>query len=273
MDTELAIEEIVNLEDYPLHPLSSECARSLVDRCRESMRGTGLCLLPGFIRPGALEQMVAEATTAYPRTFFCHNTHNAYLREDDPDLPEDHPARRLLRTDVGSIAFDYLPDSGLLSRLYRWDRLTQFIGAVLERAHSYRSADPLGALSINVFEPGGAHAWHFDESEFTVTLMLQPGDNGGLFEYVPSLRDAHDDNYDGVGRVLDGCENQVARAPFHPGTLFLFSGRYSLHRVTRLGGKGARLVAVLCYESSPGITNSDEVRKLFWGRTGREAAA
>ena len=73
--------------------------------------------------------------------------------------------------------------------------------------------------------------------------------------------------------MLDGEVADVIRAPFEPGTLFLFAGRYSLHRVTSLGGKRLRLVAVLCYESEPGITNSDEVRKLFWGRTGREAAA
>ena len=264
---------IVDTERYPIHPLSCGAAKELVERCRESMRAEGLCLLPAFVQPQALEVMRAEAQGASSRAFFCHNTHNAYLRDDDVRFPESHPARRRLHTDVGSIAYDLLPPEGLLTNLYQWDPLTAFIGAVQEREPSYRSADPLGALSINVFEPKGAHAWHFDEATFTTTLMLQPGEAGGHFEYVPNIRTESDDNYEGVRKVLDGDEKEVVRAPFEPGTLFVFQGRYSLHRVTALAGQQSRLVAVLCYEPKPGMTNSDEVRVLFWGRTGREVAA
>mgnify|MGYP001192166028 CR=1 FL=1 len=271
MDIEL--DRIVDTERYPIHPLSSQAAEELVENCRESMRADGLCLLPSFVRHEALSVMRDEAQTAASRAFFCHNTHNAYLRDDDPHFPESHPARRRLHTDVGSIAYDLLPPEGLLTKLYQWDALTAFIGAVQGREQSYRSADPLGALSVNVFEPHGSHAWHFDEATFTTTLMLQTGDEGGHFEYVPNLRTESDDNYEGVGKVLDGDESEVVRAPFEPGTLFVFQGRYSLHRVTALSGQEPRLVAVLCYEPKPGVTNSDEVRPLFWGRTGREVAA
>lgn len=264
---------IVDTERYPIDPLSSPAAKELVERCRESMRGQGLCLLPGFVRPQALAVMRDEAQAASARAFFCHNTHNAYLRDDDARFQQSHPARRRLHTDVGSIAYDLLPRENLLTKLYGWDPLTAFVGAVQEREQSYRSADPLGALSVNVFEPRGSHAWHFDEATFTTTLMLQSGDKGGHFEYVPNLRTEHDDNYEGVRKVLDGDESEVLRAPFEPGTLFVFQGRYSLHRVTTLAGEHPRLVAVLCYEPKPGVTNSDEVRLLFWGRTGREAVA
>ena len=273
MKTQEDIARVVNTERYPLHPLSSPESQTFVTHCRQAIRTEGLCLLPEFITPNALAAMRREAEVVSTRAFFCDNTHNAYLRDDDPSLPETHPGRFQMRTEVGSVAYDYLPLEGVLAQLYQWDGLTEFIGAVLERENSYRSADPLGALSINVFAPGGSHAWHFDESMFTVTLMLQPGDEGGYFEYVPNLRTAADDNYTGVGRVLDGDRSEVIRAPFEPGTLFLFAGRYSLHQVTLLHGTCPRLVAVLCYESEPGVTNSDEVRKLFWGRTGREAAA
>ena len=189
MDSAKEIAWIVNTERYPLHPLSGPERQTLVAGCQRAMRDNGLCLLPEFIRPEGLEAMRKEALEAAPRAFFCRNHHNAYLRDDDPGLPVDHPGRRRMQTDVGSVAYDHLPPEGLLSSLYRWDGLTDFIGAVLERETSYRSADPLGALSINVFEPGGSHAWHFDESQFSITLMLQPGEEGGYFEYVPNLRD------------------------------------------------------------------------------------
>jgi hypothetical protein len=37
--------------------------------------------------------------------------------------------------------------------------------------------------------------------------------------------------------------------------------------VTEILGDRLRLVAVLAFNGRPGVTNSDEVRRLFWGRT------
>ena len=60
---------------------------------------------------------------------------------------------------------------------------------------------------------------------------------------------------------------------FTPGTLLIFGGQKTIHRVTEVKGTRPRLVPVLCYSVVPDLKNSDEVRKLFWGRTGRETAA
>ena len=48
--------------------------------------------------------------------------------------------------------------------------------------------------------------WHFDNSEFAITLLLQAPEAGGVFEYVRDLRDAEagDMNYAGVEALLDG---------------------------------------------------------------------
>ena len=51
-----------------------------------------------------------------------------------------------------------------------------------------------------------------------------------------------------------------------PGTLLLFEGRYSLHRVTPVGGETARLVALLAYDTKPGTTSSDLLRLVRYGR-------
>ena len=47
------------------------------------------------------------------------------------------------------------------------------------------SADSLDALEIAVFRPGDQLGWHFDNSEFSVTIMLQDAHEGGQFDYVP----------------------------------------------------------------------------------------
>jgi hypothetical protein len=258
------IEHIVDLERYPLG--ESARAEALTRECAHRFARDGVCLLPGFLRKGALERAADETTAILGKTFYCRNTHNAYLEADsDPDFPSDHPRNRLLRTEVGSIANDYLPPRGVLCRLYAWDLLLRFIEGVTGVPALYRSADSLGALSVNVFEPGGLHEWHFDESRFSITLMLRPAQTGGHFEYVPGVRSEGRSAYDDVARILDG-EIEPVRMPFEPGTLSIFAGHCTLHRVTRVGGPHHRLVAVLCYNREPGVANSDEVRKLFWGR-------
>jgi hypothetical protein len=141
---------------------------------------------------------------------------------------------------------------------------------VLGKDQFYRFADPLGACSINVFVDGGKHGWHFDESEFTVTLMLQAPESGGAFEYVPQIRGAANEK-EIVSRVLDGDRSQVVELPFSAGTLLIFGGQQTIHRVTQVSGKRPRLVPVLCYSEQQNQKNSEAVRKLFLGRTGNEA--
>ena len=259
-------ETIVNTARYPLHERDSSAYASLVKTSRESMLRDGVCLLHDFLSPDALIAIREEALSSLDKTYYCHNTHNAYLKADDPTLPESHPRRRRLQTDVGSIAYDLLPPAGALVALYRWDALTHFIADVLEMDRFYRLADSIGALSINVFEPGGSHAWHFDESAFSVTLMVQEAEQGGLFQYEANVRSEADDNYARVGEILDGDESAVKTLPLRPGTLSIFAGRHTLHRVTRVEGEKHRLVPVLCYATEPGVKNSDSVRALFWGR-------
>lgn len=258
----------VNLGRYPIDDLASPAAREVVETSRAKIAGNGVCLLQQFLTPQATEAMVAEARGLAGKAYFCHNTHTAYLKAVDESFPADHPCRRLLRTDVGSVAYDYIPQDSALRSLYEWDALTNFIAAVLHKPTLYRHADALGALSINVFTPGDEHAWHFDEAEFTVTMMLQTAEEGGAFEYVANIRSDTDPHYDKVASVLDGDHKDVHSLPFNPGDLFIFAGRHTLHRLAPVAGRRPRLVPVLCYAERPDVVNSDRVRELFWGRTG-----
>lgn len=259
--------DLIDLERYPIADLASEAAQRVVATCRRQLADQGVALLNGFLTPRATAAMAAEGRARADRAFFCDNSHNVYLERDDGAFPADHPRRRRLRTVVGSIAYDLLPQDSDLRRLYNWDTLLDFLCRVLGRDELYRLADPLGALSINVFKPGGHHSWHFDEAEYTTTIMLQEAEQGGHFDYMPHLRRPDHGEYDTIRRVLDGDEAGVQRLPFTAGSLSIFAGRVSMHRVTEILGDRLRLVAVLCFNSKPGVVNSDEVRKLFWGRT------
>lgn len=258
---------MIDLARYPIADLSSDEGLHFANRCREEFLQSGLCELQGFVQQVALDRLVAEARTVADKAYFCRSSHNAYLTDESPNDQDSSNAARnqMERTVVGSVAYDDLPVNGLLVALYQWDPLMHFIGHVLGKNEFHRFADPLGACSINVFTEGGLHGWHFDESEFTVTLMLQSPERGGDFEYVPKIRGL-DAESEIVRDVLDGDRSKVVQLGFSPGTLLIFGGRETIHRVTRVSGETPRLVPVLCYSETPDQVNSEHVRKLFWGR-------
>ena len=55
---------------------------------------------------------------------------------------------------VASVAYDFLPANGVLSRLYQTDAFVEFLRDVLGLPALYRLEDPFGACSINLFKQG-----------------------------------------------------------------------------------------------------------------------
>jgi len=99
--------------------------------------------------------------------------------------------------------------------------------------------------------------------------MVQPADQGGQFEYVRDVRDADSGEmgYDAVADILDG-RTPVTQLAADAGTLVIFRGRNSFHRVAPNQGEQTRILAVLAYNSEPGIALSSEAQATFYGRTG-----
>ena len=77
-----------------------------------------------------------------------------------------------------------------------------------------------------------------------------------------------DERYDDVARVLaeDAASPLVRVEPMHPGTLMLFNGRTSLHKVSPIGGEVPRYVALLAYDTEPGTDSSEGLKLVRYGR-------
>jgi hypothetical protein len=108
--------------------------------------------------------------------------------------------------------------------------------------------------------------WHFDQTDFVVSLALQDADTGGDFEVAPQIRSADNEHYDDVAAVLNGDHRQIVTLPMTPGTLLVFAGRYSLHRVSPIHGTTPRLVALFGYDTKPGTMSSDLLKEVRYGR-------
>jgi hypothetical protein len=109
--------------------------------------------------------------------------------------------------------------------------------------------------------------WHFDQTDFVVSLAIQTADHGGHFEVFPRIRSADDEHYDEVAAALAGARDDVVTLPMVPGTLLIFEGRHSLHRVSPVGSGLARHVGLLAYDTAPGTMGSDLLRQDRYGRT------
>ena len=90
---------------------------------------------------------------------------------------------------------------------------------------------------------------------------------GGDFECVHAIRTAHDECYDAVAAVLAGDTSRVRVLPMQPGTLMLFEGRRSIHRVAPVVGPEPRYVGLLGYDRTPGTCSSESLRRTRYGRT------
>ena len=131
----------------------------------------------------------------------------------------------------------------------------------------YPYEDPLSSINIHYASEGQELGWHFDNSSFAITLLLQKPEGGGSFEYVKDLRnaDAGEMNFNGVKDVLDH-KTVINTLDINPGTLVLFRGRNSMHRVTPTEGDITRMLVVLAYNNKPGVALSENARMTFYGR-------
>jgi hypothetical protein len=259
-------EDLIDATRYPIHRPESDEARALVEACRRQMADSGACVLKDFLLLEATARAVVELSPRLGEAFYCQKAHNPYLSPDDPALPAAHPRNRPQVSDVGALADDQIGEQAVLRRLYDWAPLRAFVASVLGLPALFPYADPLGSLNLNVFRPGQQLGWHFDNADFVVTLMLQPAEAGGTYEYLPWTRSDADENYDTVASALDGSSDAVCRLSMGPGALILFRGRQSLHRVTPVEGTRPRLVAVLSYDTTPGVMLTEHNRMLFYGR-------
>jgi hypothetical protein len=239
---------------------------SFVAEGRAQMAATGACEIPAFVRADALPAFVDDARDIAPLAHRSGGLGTVYLGFPDESFAPDHPQQWLGQYDVGAVAYDLFPPESPIRRLYEWPELTRFVAAILGLDEIYPYADQLGALNLAVMTDGDQLQWHFDQTDFVVSLAIQPAETGGDFEVAPQIRTSDDEHYDDVARVLAGECSDIVTLPMTPGTLLVFAGRYSLHRVSPIAGPTPRLVGLFGYDTKPGTMSSALLKEVRYGR-------
>ncbi|OUR75922.1 arpA protein [Alphaproteobacteria bacterium 46_93_T64] len=257
----MALDHIVDENKYPLG------REDFQTQCRKILETEGALVFPGFLKETAIVEIHNDGKNKQSSAYFCEQRHNVYLTPSDPDYPTDHIRNHEVVTTKGCITDDQVPDNSPLRELYDSDAFKHFLCEVLGEQALHPYADPLSSINLHFTGDGQELGWHFDNSSFAITLMIQSPDDGGSFDYIKDLRNADtgDMNFGGVKDALAG-EIEFESLSMPAGTLVLFRGRNSLHRVAPVKGNTTRMLAVLAYNSKSGISLSENARMTFFGR-------
>ena len=150
--------------------------------------------------------------------------------------------------------------------IYEWAPLIMFLAETMGKAALYPMRDALARVNVMTYREGEALNWHFDRSEFTTTLLLQAPDEGGEFVYRTDLRSDADPNYDGVAKLMRGEDPEVKTLKLSAGTLNVFRGKNTAHKVSTVKGNRDRMIAVFSYFDRPGVMFTREEQIGFYGR-------
>jgi hypothetical protein len=263
--------DIVDLERYPITDLESPAGRALVARFRLEFTDAVSCALPGFVRPQAVAAFLAEVEAKEERAFRSsryrspYGTYRPVHDEEVRGLSADDPHIKPQLRIVHYLAYDEFGADSILHRLYEAPELAAFAAAVLEVPAIYPAADPLMAAPVSLHYEGCELGWHCDTQEFTITVMFRPSEGGGQFQYYP-LAGPKDANFAKVPDVLAGDTSGVRTVPFEAGTIVLFRGANTLHRVTPTRGGKPRVLSVFHFEQVPGRMFDDQFKLDVFGR-------
>ena len=249
------VSDLVDVAKYPIdQDPASPAYVALVKECQRQLSAVGSVDLEGFIRPGLIHAMTAEVDTldSFHRLNFA-----SPLLSKRGDIEKEygpgHPALRQFAQDTNAVPGVEILRSTMLRQLYDSPLLTQFLRIVLNRQEMYTLADEYQCINMMYMNDGAARAWHYDGTDCVITLMLQPSLEGGEIEWAPFIRGETpgDERVEDVAQLFDGKWKNVHTKSAAAGTLNLFNGARSMHRVRSTYGGRTRVLAVLSYDDIP----------------------
>lgn len=262
------LDRLIDLDRYPLDLPTSAGYLAAVEAAREQLHADGCAVVTDLLVPEAIAVMHDEIVHRKGTTHYSTQKINPYFHvEVNPAYPERHPVNTFIERSSGFIPGDSWEPGCATDVLFHSTELTRFIADCLEVPELHCYADPLAGLTANILDPGQQFTWHFDTNDFAVTVLVDEADEGGLFEYVPLIRTADDENFAAIQAVLDGGTTGVRTLTLRPGDMQIFRGRYSLHRVTRVATSSKpRHAAIFAYTQEPNVIGRLERTRQLFGR-------
>lgn len=279
------LSSVVDTIKYPIHDMGCSAMQEVLKNCHDRLQLDGSCVIPGFIRKDVINSMCAEVNNlpgGFMRDKSITAFQNRLTNRSTEGLDDNHPFKRLWPQKVVAVANDIIPTESMLNQVYTSSAVKRFLAKIVEKDNIYAYADEFQALNVMYMPEGGERTWHYDGSDFVVTLSLQKAEEGGRFEFAPFIRgpddgsnpinelqQCEDEHVDDIIALWDGTyKREVKNLLASPGDLVVFNGMRSLHHVTPVKGKTIRINAVLSYSTLPveeQVCGNEEVNVKLYG--------
>ncbi|MEK9613535.1 MAG: hypothetical protein VW080_06380 [Flavobacteriaceae bacterium] len=236
------------------------------DLLQRELNQKGILVFSDFINKTGLKKMTLEAEQLKDQSYASTSEYNVYVQPSDPRFGENSARNRIMKTTKKCIPNDLIASDSPLIKVYNDPKIKAFFATLFGVPKLYPYADLLSSVNINYYDPGDALGWHFDNSDFTITLLIKNCIEGGDYQYFTDMRYNKDgsENYALVESILDQKlkpETQSTKA----GDLMVFRGNKSLHQVTKVCN-GERVLVTFNYNTQKGIPLSEASRRTFFGR-------
>ena len=250
----IEINQIIDLERYPIDRPEDSRYRRLLEQGQEMLRSQSLFTMPGFVRAERVVPMAKELLELRSQSVRYDRPRNAYdYGSENQDWPEDHPRKQVHPCAYNQILNYQISNDSQLKDIYYWQPLTEFLRRLCGYDAFYRVECPYLALTSKIAGEGDTDGWHYDSNDVVFSLLLQAPDAGGQFEYSPNIRSENEENYAAVAELFADPDRHALRPAMAEGDFNIFRGDLSMHRVTAVEGQRNRVVALFCYDRNPGM--------------------
>ena len=259
--TDLA--DFINFSENPIDNISWN------NEMRNEYNKNGILSLKNFLTEDSIGMLQEESISKIKYAYFNPKKHNVYLKPNDNSFPKDHPRNINVLSSKGCITDDIISKQSPLRIVYNSLIFKNFISFITGQKKLFPYEDKLSSINIHYTRKGEELGWHFDNSSFAITLMINDVSIGGEFEYTSQIRGEKilkTKEYQNVFNVLnDNFSTKITS--MKAGGLLLINGKNSMHRVTKVKCNETRVLAVLAYNNQPGVSLSNSAQMTFYGKT------
>ena len=234
-------------------------------RYSQTLNDKGILIFNSFIGSDGLKILQKEANELKEQSYRSSSEYNVYISEYDNDFSPNSPRNRIMSTSKKCIPNDLIPNHSILQKIYDSPLVRSFFLDLLNKDELHPYEDPLSSININYYDKGDALGWHFDNSDYTITLLIKNCLKGGVYEFFNDMRYKNDkEDYDLVEKILDK-KVKGTRVNSLEGDLMIFNGNKSIHQVTAVE-EGERILVTFNYNETKGVSLSEQSRRTFFGR-------
>ena len=234
-------------------------------RHKELLDKNGILIFNSFISDVGLKILKKEAGELKKDSYKSSSEYNVYISEFDDNFPKNSSRNRIMSTTKKCIPNDLIPKNSILQKIYDSPIIRSFFLDLLNKEELHPYEDSLSSININYYDKGDALGWHFDNSDFTITLLVKNCSKGGVYEFFNNIRyKDKKENYDFVEKILDK-KVKGTKVNSLEGDLMIFKGNTSIHQVTAVE-EGERVLVTFNYNETKGVSLSEQSRKTFFGR-------